>query len=236
MVSLEYALNFFKSYFFNGISTFYNEISVYEMDDYLNNAEFRSFIEKTYDVSWIYIWNLISDQSGETREYEATKIYAAMNAFKDLPAEEQADFLVMDADGENSYYYLALSSFFETTMSEEAAEFANGILSLEMSYLGHVLSDYPTYIELLNELLTEVDADDEETKQYIQDYIDQYETLYAESIELLEDMLAEMSTAYSQLSPDAQAELTSIKSIYDYYVEEIQKLIEEYEDFVTPAP
>ena len=234
MVSLEYVVNFYKTYYMLAITNFYGQTEEYDLDEYLKNTELRAFLEKTYDVSWVYVWKQLPEEAGITKEFEATKVYAAMNAFKALDAEDQVSFLSIDITGEDSYYYVALSSFFKSTMTEKAATFAESVLNLEMYYIAHVSSAYPEMIALLEEMLA--DPTYEELVEDIEGLITEYEAQYAASIENLENTLADMATAYSQLSPDEQAELTSIKTIYDYYAVEAQKLIDEYEASLTPAP
>ncbi len=234
MVSLEYVVNYYKTYYVYGITAFYGQMQGYDLDEYLMNAELRAFLEKAYDLSWIYVWKQLPEEAGYEKDYDAVKVYAAMNAFKDLGAEDQITFLTMDTVGENSYYYLAISSFFDSTMTENAAAFAKEVVGLELAYLTQVSSAYPEMIELLQEMLE--DPDYEKYAQDIEDMIAALEEEYAASIENLETTLADMATAWSELTPEEQGELTSVKTIYEYYEEEVQKLIDEYEASLTPAP
>ena len=109
----EYVMTTYRNMYINYLLT------TVGYDAYLA-SKLPAFLNACYDLEWNCIYQY---------EYDRAHVLGILKSFRELSLEEQIMFVQLE--GENGYYYEALTDFFAQTYTEAAAKLATSLLSLE---------------------------------------------------------------------------------------------------------
>lgn len=99
--------------------------------NYYNQEELQPFMA---DASYVIWTGMNFNEEVETNFRDKTRVLNAMKAFRELDAENQYLFLLLDNKSGN-YYYKGIALFLQEVLSSDAMDAANKLLEVEQSYV-----------------------------------------------------------------------------------------------------
>ena len=162
------------------------------MYDYYVEINMGEFLNTAYDL----IWALMESTDADTNAYDKEKSLAAIKAFLDLDSEAQYMFLVYIegmGGGLESLFIQAVSKFINEDYTQLAANAADNLIYLEISYMTYYMIGDAESLEALKKDLEDLKtvysllADSDRDKASFVDF----EEAYASIVEKVEAAIAE---------------------------------------------
>ncbi len=149
-ITYEYVINLYRNTYMYILLYFgSSEVNIY---DTYREFELDSFLSLYYDM----VSAFVNKQSEQTIVFDKEKTLAVLAAFRDLDSKIKSLFITME--GGVDMYYTALGQFVAEAFSEEAAEVALKLFTLEKYIYNYEVVENSSVLNLIKELLVEIEA------------------------------------------------------------------------------